>query len=90
MNNIIETRQEDYGNYKETFKRASDNAKNMFDLDLSPATCIKVLIAVKFAREQYKKKEDNIIDALAYIEMLNEMKEGSTKEESKTDDAYPF
>lgn len=76
-NNIVNKRAEEeerkYGPFEESMKRAAD----MFNLmspegeSITPEGMYRALIALKLSREHYAHKEDNLLDAVAYIGALN-------------------
>ena len=71
----------DYGSAKESFERISKLANLMFNKeeremmhvfrDITPSMVVKVLMAVKIARESNKHKRDNLVDLCGYAELLN-------------------
>lgn len=76
-NKIVNERSEEndrkYGPFSESMKRAAD----MFNLmspegeSITPEGMFRALIALKLSREHYAHKEDNLLDAAAYIGGLN-------------------
>ena len=72
-------RDADYGDPVENFKNISKIAK-FLGVEISPAGCCKVMLAVKIAREGYKSKRDNLVDFAAYADILNQIKEDSEHE----------
>lgn len=64
-------RDTDYGDPVENFSRIAEIASLLSGEKLTPETCVTVMIAVKLSREQYKHKRDNLVDLVAYIEILN-------------------
>ena len=65
-------RDADYGDPVENFKNISKIAK-FLGVEISPADCCKVMLAVKIAREGYKSKRDNLVDFAAYADILNQI-----------------
>ena len=71
----------DYGSAKESFKRIADLTNLMLspserellfhDGQICDTIAIKVLMAVKIARESNKHKRDNLVDLCGYAELLN-------------------
>jgi hypothetical protein len=45
--------------------------------------CVNVLIALKLSREAYTHKEDNLIDAAAYLEIKQRIIESQNKNEDE-------
>ena len=72
-------RDADYGDPVENFKNISKIAK-FLGVEISPAGCCKVMLAVKIAREGYKSKRDNLVDFAAYADILNQIKEDKNGE----------
>lgn len=74
---IVNQRKEEsdrkYGPFGESMKRAAD----MFNLispegeSITPEGMYRALICLKLTREHYAHKEDNLLDAVAYIGALN-------------------
>jgi hypothetical protein len=64
-------RQADYGSPEKHFLDVSKIATVICGKELTPTDCVKVLIAVKLAREGNKSKRDNRVDACGYLELLN-------------------
>jgi hypothetical protein len=75
-NEIINgSRQQDYGDAVESFRRIAEMVKLMTGKDFSPSDCCKVLIAVKLTRESFKHKRDNLVDACGYMNILQLLEE---------------
>ena len=64
-------RQTDYDDPVKNFKLIARIASLCSGKELTPTDCCNVMIAVKLAREQFKHKTDNLVDACGYIEILN-------------------
>ena len=64
-------RQADYADPRECHERAAHIATGMIGKDLTAIEVVRVLIAVKLARQAYRYKEDNLIDACGYLEIEN-------------------
>ena len=47
------------------------------DKQLEPEDMYKVLVALKLSREAYNHKEDNLLDAVAYIGAWNNYRENN-------------
>lgn len=73
VNHRSEEKERQYGPFSESMKRAAD----MFNLMspegefITPQGMYRALIALKLSREHYSHKEDNLLDAVAYIGALN-------------------
>lgn len=74
VNRRSEEKDRQYGPFKECMTRAF-NVYNLIsprDQQLSsPEAIYRVLIALKLAREAHAHKEDNLLDAVAYMGALN-------------------
>jgi hypothetical protein len=74
-NNIINIRGEEkerqYGPFEEGMDRAAKILSGMTGYDLNAEFIYKALIALKLSRESYNHKEDNLLDAVAYLGSLN-------------------
>lgn len=68
-------RESDYGDPVANFNRISRIASSILDYTISPEECVVVMMAVKLSREQYKHKRDNLVDLVAYTEILNRVRE---------------
>ena len=68
-------RDSDYGDPVANFNRISRIASSILDYTISPEECVVVMMAVKLSREQYKHKRDNLVDLVAYTEILNRVRE---------------
>lgn len=75
-NEIVNLRSEEkerqYGNFVQSMKKTSELASIMSNKSIDITDCYNVLIALKLARQSHKHKEDNLLDAVAYIGSLNE------------------
>lgn len=76
---IANDRQKNYGDAKKNFQETSELCAKMFGLEISPTAIVKVMIAVKWARQMHRQKQDNLIDAVNYTAILAHM----TEEESR-------
>lgn len=72
-------RDADYGDPVENFKRISRIASAILNKDITDEECCVVMLAVKLARENYKHKRDNVVDGVAYMDILNRIKENNIK-----------
>lgn len=71
VNNRSEEKERMYGPFNEGMERAAKIASGMTGKDITPEDMYKMLIALKFSRESYNHKEDNLLDAVAYIAALD-------------------
>jgi hypothetical protein len=74
-NEIVNLRSEEkerqYGPFGEGMERAAKILSGMTGYNLDATFMYKAMIALKFSRESYNHKEDNLLDAVAYIGALN-------------------
>jgi hypothetical protein len=75
------SRNADYGNPVMNFNRIATIA-NLMGASVTALDCVNVLIALKLSREAYQHKEDNLIDAAAYLEIKQMIIESQNKEEN--------
>lgn len=73
VNHRSEERERQYGPFSECMERAANifNAMSPKGEFITPEGMYRAMIAMKFAREANAHKEDNLLDALAYIGALN-------------------
>lgn len=74
-NNIVNLRSEEkermYGPFEEGMERAAMIAKGMTGKDITAKDVYAILVALKLSRHSYSYKEDNLLDAVAYLGSLN-------------------
>lgn len=63
-----------YGDMIESTKRTADVASVLFGKYIPTELVTIIYIAGKLCREGYSHKEDNLVDAIAYLEILNKIK----------------
>ena len=79
VNNRSEEKERMYGPFFETMERATRIYNEMNPQEkISTAGMYKALIALKLAREAYHHKEDNLLDAVAYMGSMNDYIEANT------------
>lgn len=75
-NKIVYDRSEEkermYGPFEEGMKRAAMILSGMTGLNINADIMYKAMIALKLSRQSYNHKEDNLLDAVAYISSLND------------------
>lgn len=75
-NQIVNLRSEEkermYGDFIKSMEKTSELASIMSNKNIDVNDCYNVLIALKLARQSHSHKEDNLLDAVAYIGSLNE------------------
>jgi hypothetical protein len=79
INNRSEEKERQYGPLGEGFERAAMIASGMTGRTWNADDMFIAMIALKFSRQSYNFKEDNLLDAVAYIggwqNYINEQKE---------------
>jgi hypothetical protein len=74
-NEIINTRSEEkermYGPFEEGMERAAKIAEGMTGKPTTAEDIYAALVALKLSRHSYNYKEDNLLDAVAYLGSLN-------------------
>jgi hypothetical protein len=74
-NNIVNKRSEEkermYGPFEEGMDNAAKILSGMTGMTLDGTFMYKAMIALKLSRECYNHKEDNLLDAVAYLGSLN-------------------
>jgi len=70
VNNRSEEANRSYGPFSEGMERAAMIFNGMTGHQISGGDMFKALIALKFSRESYNHKRDNLLDAVAYIQGL--------------------
>lgn len=73
VNERSEEKERQYGPFSESMERAAAlyNLMTPRAICLEAADVYRVLIALKLSREAFAHKEDNLLDATAYIGALN-------------------
>lgn len=66
-----EEKEREYGPFEEGMKKAADIASIMCNKEITISDMYMCMIALKLSRESYCHKEDNLLDACAYIGSLN-------------------
>tara|TARA_B100000287_G_C19992555_1_gene527122 strand:+ start:108 stop:395 length:288 start_codon:yes stop_codon:yes gene_type:complete len=80
INNRSEEKERQYGPFSEGMDRAASIFNGMTGLNVTGREMYMALIALKFSRESYNHKRDNLLDAVAYIGALdNYIKEKKDK-----------
>jgi hypothetical protein len=74
-NQIVNYRSEEadrnYGPFSEGMDRAALIFQGMTGIEVTGEHMFKALVALKFSRESYNHKKDNLLDAVAYIQGLD-------------------
>lgn len=67
INERSEEKERQYGPFSEGMKRAAMIASGMSGKEWSAHDMYIAMVALKFSRQSYNLKEDNLLDAVAYI-----------------------
>ena len=70
VNNRDEEKERQYGPFSEGMDRAASIFNGMTGLNVTGKEMYMALIALKFSRESYNHKRDNLLDAVEYIQGL--------------------
>ena len=74
-NKIVNLRSEEkermYGPFEEGMDRAAMIARGMTGKDINANDVYAIMVALKLSRHSYSYKEDNLLDAVAYLGSLN-------------------
>lgn len=77
-NEIVNLRAEEkermYGPFEEGMSKAAKMASLMCSKEITTVDMYNCMIALKLSRQSYSNKEDNLLDAVAYIGSLNNLK----------------
>lgn len=73
VNQRSEEKEREYGPFAESMTKAANiyNAISPEDEQITVAGMYRAMVALKLSREAYKHKEDNLLDAVAYLGALN-------------------
>lgn len=75
MNTRSEEKDREYGPFVESIKRAAIIATQMCDIEITPEIFCKCLIALKLGRLKFNIKDDTLLDAVAYIDGLQKIRD---------------
>ena len=67
VNQRSEEKEREYGPFSEGMKRAASIASGMSGKDITAHDMYIALVALKLSRQSYNFKEDNLLDAVAYL-----------------------
>ena len=71
INDRKEEKERMYGPFEEGMERAASIASLITDKEITAIDMYKCMIALKLSRESYNHKEDNLLDAVAYLGSMN-------------------
>lgn len=78
-NEIVNLRKEEkermYGPFEEGMERAALIASGSIGKNITAKDMYMILVALKLSRQSYNHKEDNLLDAIAYLASLNNYNE---------------
>ena len=72
VNLRLEEKERMYGDFHISMEKTSSIASLLSNKDINVNDCYNVLIALKLARQSNSHKEDNLLDAVAYMGSLND------------------
>jgi hypothetical protein len=84
VNNRSEEADRQYGPFSEGMDRAAMIFRGMTGIEVTGEHMFKALVALKFSRESYNHKRDNLLDAVAYIQGLENYINEQPKETCQT------
>lgn len=82
VNERSEERVRQYGPFDKCMDDMRDIFNGMTGLNLETPHMYKALVALKLARERHAHKEDNLLDAVAYLGALNNYLENGKNSEN--------
>jgi RNase H-fold protein (predicted Holliday junction resolvase) len=71
VNNRSEEKTREYGDFTESMEKTAALASIMSNKEITVTDAFNVMIALKLARESHKHKQDNLLDAVAYMGALD-------------------
>ncbi len=71
VNERSEEKERQYGPFSEGMERAAKILEGMTGKPIPASLMYKALVALKLSRESFSHKEDNLLDAVAYLGALN-------------------
>lgn len=79
VNERSEEKERQYGDFDEGMERAAKILTAMTGEPLDAIFMYKAMVALKLSRESFNHREDNLLDAIAYIGALNNYINNKTK-----------
>tara|TARA_Y100000389_G_scaffold197624_1_gene232581 strand:- start:7584 stop:7859 length:276 start_codon:yes stop_codon:yes gene_type:complete len=76
VNNRSEESDRQYGPFSEGMDRAAMIFNGMTGMNITGREMFKAMLALKFSRESYNHKKDNLLDSVAYIQGLENYENG--------------
>tara|TARA_Y100001963_G_C6704052_1_gene410990 strand:+ start:640 stop:909 length:270 start_codon:yes stop_codon:yes gene_type:complete len=71
VNKRSEEKERQYGDFEEGMQRAAKIAQGCTGLPITDKHMYLIIVALKLSREGYNHKQDNILDAIAYLAALD-------------------
>lgn len=71
VNKRSEEKEREYGDFEDSMTKAASLASIMTSKEITTEDMYKCMVALKLSRESFKHKEDNLLDAVAYIGSMN-------------------
>lgn len=69
-----EEKERQYGSFEEGMERASQIASGMLGKEITATDMHKILVALKFSRDSFNPKYDNIMDSIVYMAEMTRMR----------------
>ena len=79
VNERSEEKEREYGPFEDGMDRAAKILSGMTGIEFTADIMYKALVALKLSRESYNHKEDNVLDAVAYLASYNNYKQLKNK-----------
>ena len=76
VNQRSEEKNRQYGSFNDSMDKMRDIFNAMTGLELETKHMFQAMIALKLSREAHAHKEDNLLDAVAYMGAMNNYLEG--------------
>lgn len=74
-NEIVNLRSEEkermYGNFEQGMSKAARIATELTNKEITTSDMYMCMVALKLSRQSFNHKEDNLLDAIAYLGSLN-------------------
>jgi DNA-binding protein H-NS len=71
VNERAQEKERMYGPFSEGMERAAKILEGMTGKPISAELMYKAMVALKLSRESYSHKQDNLLDAIAYLGAMN-------------------
>jgi Domain of unknown function (DUF6378) len=71
INDRLEEKERTYGDFSKGMEKAAVIASVFCDKEITASDMYKCMVALKLSRESFFHKEDNLLDAVAYLGALN-------------------